>query len=395
MASSQVLQHNDIILETSLEADNIDIEAVLLAWEELHPYSVEAVTARCAEPFEFAASDQCIMFAAVQRLPTKPVEGNAEEDGKDKGAGEPPVSPSQYAWPEARDIDNTWDAAAPQLLESPSTPQPSEQHTSTIHTIGILFLRTTDMVSEYNICLSLLPEWRNQGLAAQALTAGLAYAFDNLWAHRVQGLIMDGPSSDAARSIFTSLGFKCEGTRRRALISPAAPGYRDVVSLAMLDTEWHVRAQGGHGVRGVWDEMFVRHHREQEELLQLEERRRKLRRTASMETVRGGGAELALTSGPPSPSTSSVDLGAHSPRDAGTPSPASDSDADGSLSVPSSPASDSSTFSWSDLDESAAPRTPLLRKRRKGKGRVASSTSRTPYRSEDWTSDASSDWDVL
>ena len=221
MASSQVLRHNDIILETSLEADDIDIEAILSAWEELHPYSVEAVTARCAEPFEFAASDQCIMFAAVQHLPTKPVESKteegeaAEEELMAERAGDrdsipvdinrqPPVSLSQYAWPEARDIDNIWDAAAPQPLDSPSAPQPSEQDISTIHTIGILYLRTTDMVSEYNIGLSLLPQWRGQGLAAQALAAGLTYAFDNLWAHRVQGLIMDGPSSDAALDIFTS-----------------------------------------------------------------------------------------------------------------------------------------------------------------------------------------------
>ncbi|KAH9913841.1 uncharacterized protein B0H18DRAFT_887695 [Fomitopsis serialis] len=304
MASSQVLRHNDIILETSLEADDIDIEAILSAWEELHPYSVEAVTARCAEPFEFAASDQCIMFAAVQHLPTKPVESKteegeaAEEELMAERAGDRDSIPAATGLPLAVCLARSEGHRQHLGCSRTSTsrfsicPSASEQDISTIHTIGILYLRTTDMVSEYNIGLSLLPQWRGQGLAAQALSAGLTYAFDNLWAHRVQGLIMDGPSSDAARNIFTSLGFTCEGTRRRAIISPAAPGYRDVVSLAMLDTEWHVRAQGGHGVRGVWDEMFVRHHREQEELLQLEERRRKLRRTASMETAARGTSSL-------------------------------------------------------------------------------------------------------
>ncbi|EPS99482.1 hypothetical protein FOMPIDRAFT_1091649, partial [Fomitopsis schrenkii] len=283
---------DDITLETSLQDPSVDIEAVLLAWEELHPYSVDAVTTQRSEIFDFATSDECIMFASIQLKVTMPVQSDGTEEGDGEVAEESTFPSPSHLRSYVRTILRKVDAYSPTTTadEAVKVPvgEPSEVRTvTTIHTVGILYLRKTEMLTEYNIGLVIHPEWRGQNLAEKVLTKGLAHAFNNLWAHRVQALIMDGPSSDAARSIFVSLGFTFEGTRRRAIMSPAVEGgYRDVVAMAMLDTEWHVRESGGHGQRGVWDEMFVRHHKEQEDLLQWEERRRRLRRTGSMETVR-------------------------------------------------------------------------------------------------------------
>ncbi|KZT65241.1 acyl-CoA N-acyltransferase [Daedalea quercina L-15889] len=298
---------NEFTLETSLESAAINIEDVLLAWEELHPYSVEAVTTQHSVLFDFAASDQCIMFAAIQLKATMLVQ-ETEEGEEEKQ----PNLLDEETWADAEDalrapdtqpvhwpgweIRNTWHAAMPSALQ-PSSPTEEKESGPMIYTIGVLYFYRTEMASEYNIALSFLPRWRNHGHATPVLTAALEYAFNNLWAHRVQALIMEGPTGDVARTVFTSLGFTFEGTRRRAIMAPAVGGgYRDVISMAMLDTEWHVRTKGAHSPRGVWDEMFVRHHREQEELLQWE-RRRNLRRTASMETIREGDVELAFTSG--------------------------------------------------------------------------------------------------
>lgn len=378
---------DDISFETSLGDHDVDIEAVLLTWEDLHPYSVDAVTTQRSELFDFASSNECMMLAAIQLKVTKLVSSD-EEGGDGTGSRE-----------QALEAQSTRNMAASAPATTP-TAEPSEVHTvTTITTVGVLYLRKTEMLTEYNIGLAIHPEWRGQGVAEPVLAKATAYAFENLWVHRVQALIMDSPWSDAARTVFTSLGFTFEGTRRRAIMSPTvAGGYRDVTAMAMLDTEWHVRACGEHGPRSVWDEMFVRHHKEREDLIQLEERRRKLRRTGSMETVREGPVELAFTSGAPSPTASSVDLSDHIPIPPGlclrTPDPSSD--LDGPMSVPPSPSS--STASWSDVEISSQPTSPPSRgrRKRKGKGRSGPQSPREPSNST-YTSDASSssEWDIL
>lgn len=397
---------DDITLETSLQNPSVDIEAVLLAWEELHPYSVDTVATQRPELFEFTASDDCIMLAAIELRVTMPEQSNDEEEGRE-GKEDNAVRSNVDETPRS--------ATEPEFAEEPiDEPSDPVRYLTTTHTVGVLYLRKTEFLTEYNIGLVIHPEWRGCGLAEKVLTKGLAHAFNDLWAHRVQALIMDGPSSDAARSVFTSLGFTFEGIRRRAIMSPAVGGgYRDVIGMAMLDTEWHVRAHGRHGQHGVWDEMFVRHHKEQEDLLQWEERRRRLRRTGSMETIREGAiAELALTSGAPSPTASSVDLtdhpssstsssvdpGDHMPVPPGlrlrTEDPSSDVEGP-PLGVPSSPAS--STASWSDLDATSQPTPPQGkgRRKRRGKGRAGPNSSRGSYHGNSYSSDASSGWDVL
>jgi hypothetical protein len=54
----------------------------------------------------------------------------------------------------------------------------------------------------------------------------------------------------------------------------------------MLDTDWTISPFLTRAPKSLWDELFARHERERQELLRWEEKKAKLNRTASMETVR-------------------------------------------------------------------------------------------------------------
>ena len=137
--------------------------------------------------------------------------------------------------------------------------------------------------------VALSPTHRGKGLAKQAVSLLLQWAFDEARYHRVQALLMEGPGRDAALKMFTALGFAHEGTRRRQVLSSFSGMYRDVTSLAILDTEWSVRHYYHHAPNNLWDELFERHQREREALLEWDARRSRLKRTQSLETVQING----------------------------------------------------------------------------------------------------------
>lgn len=56
--------------------------------------------------------------------------------------------------------------------------------------------------------------------------------------------------------------------------------------LALLETDWLMRSYLKPAPKNLWDEMFLRHAREREELLRWDEKQQKLKRTSSMETLR-------------------------------------------------------------------------------------------------------------
>jgi hypothetical protein len=68
----------------------------------------------------------------------------------------------------------------------------------------------------------------------------------------------------------------------------------------MLDTEWAMRAFIKPAPKNLWEEMFVRHERERQELLRWEDAKT-LKRTSSMDTIRyGADMETCSSSAPPS-----------------------------------------------------------------------------------------------
>jgi hypothetical protein len=79
-----------------------------------------------------------------------------------------------------------------------------------------------------------------------------------------------------------------EGNKRRAVFSITDGRWKDVTFFAQLDTEWMMRAFFTPAPKNLWDEMFDRHEKERQDLLQWEDMRTKLKRSASMETVRRG-----------------------------------------------------------------------------------------------------------
>lgn len=133
-------------------------------------------------------------------------------------------------------------------------------------------------------------------------------------------------------------GFGHEGTRRRALFSATDGTWKDVTYLAMLDTEWMMRAFFTPAPKSIWDELFARHERERRELLQWEDTKARLKRTSSMETVRldVSGARASpkkpksnLYEEPSANAQSSGGKGKArfiSPSDTGSPPPPSDSE---------------------------------------------------------------------
>jgi hypothetical protein len=100
-------------------------------------------------------------------------------------------------------------------------------------------------------------------------------------------------------NIFMSVisGFRREGVRRRAFWSQTAGEWKDVTYLAILATEWIYDHSNLANAKilpsNLWDEVFSRHQREQEEIIRMEERKTgtwpgclSLKRSSSLETIR-------------------------------------------------------------------------------------------------------------
>lgn len=171
--------------------------------------------------------------------------------------------------------------------------------------VGLIYVRSgfcDPSTKEVNVGIIIRKDMQRKGYARDAMRLALAWVFGSLQFHRVQAAILDTPDKDGALLFFTALGFTHEGTRRRAVYQPCEQGeWKDVTYLAMLDTDWLVRKS--QGIRDkppatLWDEMLDRHATEREALLEWEEgNRMKLRRSASLETIRDPTAVTSSRAG--------------------------------------------------------------------------------------------------
>ena len=85
-------------------------------------------------------------------------------------------------------------------------------------------------------------------------------------------------------------GFGHEGIKRRSMFSTSDGTWKDVTYFAMLDTEWSMRAYIEPAPKSLWEELFARHERERQELLEWESSKdAKLARSPSLETIRRDG----------------------------------------------------------------------------------------------------------
>lgn len=163
-------------------------------------------------------------------------------------------------------------------------------------------------LGELSIGIILDRSERGHGLAYEVLDGILAKAFDGFLCQRVQANMIDGPLKGDLLKLFTKLSvglfsflffvltnlcsrFGHEGTRRRSFFCPFTREWKDTTCLGILATDWVIRTSIQPAPPSLWDEMFLRHDRERDALLRwdqgiIDEQRRLLRRTGSMETIR-------------------------------------------------------------------------------------------------------------
>ncbi|KAI0663925.1 hypothetical protein C8Q70DRAFT_899820, partial [Cubamyces menziesii] len=150
---------------------------------------------------------------------------------------------------------------------------------------GLIYVSQSEIPQQVHIGVGILPNFQNKGVARQACNIALDWSVSALQAHRVQARIMSSPHINRTRSLFASLGFSYEGLQRR-IVANAAGEWVDVVHMGILDTDWCIRTKLASASKSLWDELLERHQREVEELLREEERRKKVHKSNSMETIR-------------------------------------------------------------------------------------------------------------
>ncbi|KAI1791150.1 hypothetical protein LXA43DRAFT_920768 [Ganoderma leucocontextum] len=301
-----------ISLETAIGNPYVvDQEALLTAWEQLSAVSVEAAGLGRPELFEFA-DNHCLLFAAV-RTPVR-VEIPPGVELKTLGLSDDaavvymdsPISPSDpsaiyalvsryYEQMHPTSTSSSDGVEDDGQCSSPSSesPPPDNNNKKTVYkweTIGVVYVTMSCLPHEVHVGVGLLPTFRGKGAGMKACAFAVQWAIETISAHRVQARILISPSRSRAQRLFTALGFTHEGIQRRA-VPDATGAWVDVTCMGVVDTDWIMRGRLRAVPRNLWDELFARHQREREELLRWEECQGRLglglRRTSSMETVRG------------------------------------------------------------------------------------------------------------
>ncbi|KAJ7857294.1 hypothetical protein B0H14DRAFT_3864771 [Mycena olivaceomarginata] len=170
--------------------------------------------------------------------------------------------------------------------------------------IGIVYLAASPFVlappeqagvGELNFGVVIESASRGKGYASEALQLVLKHAFDVARCHRVQASLLGSAAArEGMMRVLTQMRFGHEGTKRRAFFHPLLREWQDVTTLALLDMDWALRASLSKykaAPKSLWDELFLRHERERDELLRWEEGRGRagamgVKRSASVETLR-------------------------------------------------------------------------------------------------------------
>ncbi|KAJ7243200.1 hypothetical protein B0H12DRAFT_838302 [Mycena haematopus] len=160
--------------------------------------------------------------------------------------------------------------------------------------IGIIYLTASplvlsppDQVGELNLGIIISPPYRGKGHAREAIQLVLKHAFDDVHCHRIQASLLSLSSKDRMTSLLTQLRFGHEGIKRRSFFNPLIREWQDVTTLGILDTDWMMRKVYKPAPKSLWDEMFLRHERERDDLLRWDDdQTRLMKRTSSMETLR-------------------------------------------------------------------------------------------------------------
>ncbi|KLO08751.1 hypothetical protein SCHPADRAFT_944208 [Schizopora paradoxa] len=215
----------------------------------------DAALAGTADVYSF--QDECVFFGTVVH---DPVAGGGES---------------------GRAIDNTDVEMDPDL----------QQTSRFTRAVGFFYIHSSPASNgEMNIGLSMDSRFDVPSCKSFVVYKVLHMIFNIFKCRRAQvAIIEDGKKSRIARDLFISMGFVIEGIKRMSVFSPLHYSLRDVVYLAMLDTEWLFKRYDSLGAsfqpKTAWDEMLDRHNKEREDLL-LTEEGHSLKRSSSAETIR-------------------------------------------------------------------------------------------------------------
>ncbi|OAX40543.1 hypothetical protein K503DRAFT_768487 [Rhizopogon vinicolor AM-OR11-026] len=248
---------------------------VLALWNKLRESAVEAMEAPI--PYLSIFGEECLFCAIVMKK-------------------NPNITQSSDKQVMARNIVDEVGDSSIDPTQGPHDDEP----------IGIVYVTAApaqSVAGEANVGIVMASSYQRKGYAREAVELVLRWVFDELKFHRVQAAIMETPQKDRVMRVFIGQGFTHEGTRRRSVFKKESEDvgggvWKDVTYLAMLDTEWALRdiLHKSGPAPTLWDEMFVRHTREREDMVKWDEKHNRVRRMSSTETLRNGEAPLKANS---------------------------------------------------------------------------------------------------
>ncbi|KAJ7151186.1 hypothetical protein C8R46DRAFT_1123501 [Mycena filopes] len=190
----------------------------------------------------------------------------------------------------ARRTRNPFDYGLQQTRSPPKNPVDDNKAIGIIYLVAApLSTSPSNQVGELSLGIILHKDHRGKGYAREAIQLTLKQAFEENACHRIQASLLPLSTKDRMISLLTQQRFGHEGTKRRSFFNPLMGEWQDVTTLAILDTDWAMRTYYKPAPKSLWDELFLRHERERDELLRWEESNERLlrRTTGSTATLRG------------------------------------------------------------------------------------------------------------
>jgi len=212
---------------------------------------------------------------------------------------------------------------------------------------GVAYLKSIEP-GEASVGVYITDAWKAETFDVQTIKLLLSWAFENAGFHRIQTTLLEGKNRVPLMKLFSHVGLSHEGTRRKAQVGPDAI-YKDVTCMGMVDMDWRLWA--GHSItpRTLWDRLFDRQQREQEEIMvdDGDDEDRFLGRKGSTETLKANIDEYARSTKSTTTGSIAGGSGSNAVMSWETGGSKSDSDWDGidqPKSVPASHGSDSASL---------------------------------------------------
>jgi len=151
---------------------------------------------------------------------------------------------------------------------------------------GVAYLKSTEP-GEATVGVYITDAWQAETFDVQVIKLLLDWAFEEVGFHRIHTALLEGTRKIPLMKLFSHVCFSHEGTRRKAQIGPDAV-YKDVTYMGMVDLDWRGWAMHTSTPRTLWDRLFDRQQREQEEIMtdDGDDEDRFLGRKASTETLK-------------------------------------------------------------------------------------------------------------